>query len=114
MDPKNLIGLTVYNDLMTILQERGLSDAEATEALLKLTAQAEVEVTGEMMNKLSEEQLAILNSLPENTPATEIAEKLGLDGEEIDAIRAEKVAQLVSEMASEVDGGDEEMDTPQV
>lgn len=111
MDPKDLVGLTVYNDLMTVLQERGLSDAEATEAILKLIAQAEVEVTEEMMSKLTPEQLEILRSLPDNTPATEIAEKLGLDGEEVDAIRAEKVAQLASEMAQEVDEGDEEVET---
>ena len=33
----------------------------------------------------------------------EIAEKLGLDGEEIDAIRAEKVAQLVKDMIPAID-----------
>lgn len=111
MNPKDLVGLTAYNDSMTILQERGLSNAEATEAILKLIAQAEVEVTEEMMSKLTPEKLETLRSLPDNTPATEIAEKLGLDGEEVDAIRAEKVAQLVSQMTSEIDEDDEEIET---
>lgn len=98
MDPKDLANITVYNDLLTVLKERGFSDAEASEIFLKLTAQAELEVTEEMMNRLSPEQQATLKSLPENIPALEIAEKLGLDSGEIDQIRAEKTAQLIEKM----------------
>ena len=111
MDPKDLVGITAYDDLMTILKERGFSDAETTEVVLKLTAQAEMEVVEEIISRLSEEQLALLDSLPEGTLADEIAQKLGIDGEEVDAIRAEKVAQLISELAPQIDQEDEEVET---
>jgi DNA-binding NarL/FixJ family response regulator len=111
MNPQDLSALTVYQDLMTVLQERGYSDAEAAEILLKLTAQAEMEVVEEIIGKLSEEQMALLDSLPANAAASEIAEKLGLDGEEIDAIRAQKVALLLEELAPAIDKGDEEVES---
>lgn len=98
MDTNNLTNITIYNDLMTVLKERGLSDAEAGEIILKLTAQAELETTEEMMNKLTNEQKTILESLPDDASASEIAEKLGLNANEIDEIRAEKTAQLIEKM----------------
>lgn len=98
MDPKDVANLTVYSDLMTVLKERGFSDAQAAELLLKLTAQAEMEVTEEIMEKLSPEQKATLESLPADTPATEIAERLGLDADKIDAIRADKTAVLIEQL----------------
>lgn len=98
MNPQDLAGLTVYHDLLTVLKEKGLSDMEASEMFMKLTAQAEMEVVEELMGKMSNDQIAVLDNLPEDSSAGEIAEKLGLNGEEIDAIRAQKTAQLIQEM----------------
>lgn len=103
MDPKDLAGLTVYHDLLTVLKERGFSDAEAAEVFAKLTAQAEMEVVEEIMGGLNDEQMKVLDGLPDDAPADEIAEKLGLDGEEVDAIRAQKTAQLIEELVPEID-----------
>lgn len=98
MNPQDLSAITVYNDLLTVLKERGLSDIETTEIFAKLTAQAEMEVVEELMNKLTAEQLAVLDSLPENASATDIVQKMGIEGDEVDAIRAEKTAKLIEEM----------------
>lgn len=98
MDIKDFTNLTVYTDLLAFLKERGFSDEERFEVLLKLTAEVEIEVTEELMKKLSKEQLQTLENLPVETPASEIAEKLGLDPNEIDAIRSEKTAQLIDKM----------------
>lgn len=98
MNPQDLSAITVYNDILTVLKERGLSDIEVTEIFAKLTSQAEMEVTEELMSKLTPEQLAILDSLPENASATDIVQKLGIDGDEVDAIRAQKTAKLIEEM----------------
>lgn len=108
MDPKDLAGLTVYSDLLTVLKEKGYSDEEATEIFMKLTAQAEVEVVEELLGKLSEEQLKTLDELPDNTPPEEIADKLGLDGEEVDEIRARKTAEIINDLVPLLDEGDEE------
>lgn len=97
MDPRDLAGLTVYSDLMTVLKDRGFSDAQAGEMFLKLTTQVEMEVVEEIMSDLSEEQLAKLDSLSEDLPAQEIAKELGIDGEEVDSIRAEKLAAVLEE-----------------
>ena len=99
MNPQDIAGITVYNDLLTVLKERGLSDIEVTEIFAKLTAQAELEVVEEILEKLNSDQLKVLDDLAENASATEIAQKLNLDGTEIDVIRAEKTAKLIEEMA---------------
>lgn len=98
MNPQDLSAINVYNDILTVLKERGLSDIETTEIFAKLTAQAEMEVVEELMSKLTPEQLAILDSLPENASAVDIVQKLGIDGEEVDTIRAQKTAKLIEEM----------------
>lgn len=98
MNPQDLTSVTVYNDLLTVLKERGLSDIDATEIFAKLTAQAELEVVEEILSKLTSDQLKDLDDLAENASATEIAQKLKLDGAEIDAIRAEKTAKLIEDM----------------
>ncbi len=107
MNAQAIAGITIYDDLMTIFQERGYSDAEATEILMKLSAQAEFEVVQEMISKLSEDQLKLLDSLPDDVSASEVAEKLNLNGEEIDALRAQKTAQLVQELIPEIDQEDQ-------
>lgn len=115
MDTSKLEGLTVYQDLITVLEEKGYSDAEVAEIFAKLTAQAEMETTEEIVSKLTDEQLGVLDGLAENAPASEIAEKLGIDGEEVDAIRADKVAQLIQEMIPTIDKDEEESsETPPV
>lgn len=98
MNPQDLSSITVYSDVLTVLKERGFSDIEATEIFAKLTAQAEIEVVEELMGKLTQDQLTVLDSLSENASATEIVQKLGIAGDEIDAIRAEKTAKLIAEM----------------
>lgn len=103
MDSKDLSGLTVYNDILTILKEKGFSDAEAMEIFLKLTAQAEMEVTEEMMGKLTDDQRKILEELPDDVSSEEITEKLNLDGNEIDQIRAKKTAELIENLIPTLD-----------
>lgn len=98
MNTQDLSAITVYNDILTVLKERGFSDEESTEIFAKLTAQAEMEVVEDLMSKLTPEQLTILDSLPENVSATEIVQKLGIAGDEIDSIRAQKTAKLIEEM----------------
>lgn len=99
MDSQDLTSLTVYHDLLTVLKERGLSDDETAEIFAKLTAQAEMEVTEELLGRLTADQIAVLDSLPDNASASEIVQKLNLDGDLVDTIRAEKTAKLISEMA---------------
>lgn len=98
MNPQDLSAINVYNDILTVLKERGFSDIETTEIFAKLTAQAEMEVVEELMNNLTPEQLATLDSLPENASADDIVQKLGIQGDEVDAIRAQKTAKLIEEM----------------
>lgn len=111
MNPNDLAAITVYSDLLTVLKERGYPDAEAYQMFLDLTAQAEMEVVEEMMLKLSDEQLAKLDSLPANATGSEIAELLALDAELVDRIRAEKTAKLISELAQVVDSDDDQIVT---
>lgn len=99
MNPQDLSTINVYNDILIVLKERGLSDIETAEIFAKLTAQAEMEVVEELMNKLTPEQITLLDSLPENASAVEIVEKLGIEGDEVDAIRAEKTAKLIEDLA---------------
>lgn len=110
MNPNDLASLTVYSDVLNILKERGYVDAEANQILLDLIAQAEMETTDELLSRLTDEQLAKLDELPDSMTPTEMAESLGLDGEEVDAIRAEKTARIISELAPVVDQGDEEVE----
>lgn len=98
MDSQDLSAITTYNDILTVLKEKGFSDTQATEMFAKLTAQAEMEVVEELLAKLTQEQLAMLDSLPDNASASDIVQKLGIEGEEVDAIRAKKTAELIEEM----------------
>lgn len=98
MDIKDLSGLTVYQDLITVLKEKGYTDVQIAEIFAKVTAQVEVEVVEELMGKLADEQRQILASLPPDVSAYDAAEKLGLDGEEVDSIRAEKAAVVIAEL----------------
>lgn len=107
MDPKALAGLTVYQDLITVLEERGYTDPEVAEIFGKLTTQAEMEVVEELMGKMSEDDLTKLDSLPDNATADEIAQKMGFDGEELDTIRAEKTAALIEELVPTLNEPDE-------
>lgn len=109
MNPQDISALTVYNDLYTVLIEKGYTQEEATETFMKLTAQAEVEVVEELMDRLTVEQQQLLDSLPDNTPPDEVAAKLGLEGTEVDEIRARKTAELISKIASEIDKDDPEI-----
>lgn len=109
MNQIDLAALTIYHDLMTTLKERGYSDAESGEIFANLTAQAEMEVTEEIISKLTDEQLAKLRDLPESATGEEIASQMGIDGDEVDAIRAQKVAQLLSELAPVIDTGDDQL-----
>ena len=102
MNPQDLSAITVYNDILTVLKERGLPDIEITEIFAKLTAQAEMEVVEELISKLTPEQLTILDSLPEDVSANDIVQKLGIQGDEVDAIRAEKTAALIEEMVPNI------------
>lgn len=103
MDTNDLSYFTIYHDLMTVLKERGFSNSESTEIFLKLTAQAEMEVVEEMMGRLSEKQLQILENFPENTSSLEIAKVLELNAEEIDLIRAENTAKLIEKIIPTLD-----------
>lgn len=103
MKQEDILQLKVYSDLMIVLKEGGLSDSESTEIFLKLTAQAEMEVVEEMMGRLSEKQLQILENLSENTSSLETAKALELNAEEIDLIRAEKTAQLIEKIIPALD-----------
>lgn len=103
MDQQALSAITVYHDLLTVLKERGYTDIEAAEIFAKLTAQAEMEVVEELLGKLNNDQLVALDVLPDNASASDIAQQLGLDGAEIDAIRAQKTAQLIEQMAPIID-----------
>lgn len=102
MNQQDLSAITVYSDILTVLKERGFSDIETTEIFGKLTAQAEIEVVEELMSKLTPEQLNILDSLPDNISASDIVQKLGIEGDEVDAIRAEKTAKLLEEMVPSI------------
>lgn len=105
MDTKDLSGLTVYQDLITILKEKGFTDAQIAEIFAKVTAQVEMEVVEEMMGKLTEDQLKILDSLPDEASSYEIAEKVGINGEEADNIRAEKLARVLEEVLPSLNEG---------
>lgn len=98
MNQQDLSSITVYNDLLNVLKEKGYTDAQLAEIFMKLTAQAEMEVVEEIMGKLTPGQLKMLDSLPAGASASDIIEKVGIDGAEVDAIRAEKTAQLIQEM----------------
>lgn len=102
MSDQDLVGLTVYQDLVTVLQEKGYSDAQITEIVMKLTSQAEMEVTEAVIAKLTDQQLKDLDELPDDASAYDVAKKLNLDGDEIEAIRAEKLAELISQMVEEL------------
>jgi FixJ family two-component response regulator len=106
MDSQNIANITIYADLLIVLKERGYSDVEANAMVLDIMTQAEMEVAEEMMSRLSDEELALLDSLPDDAPSNEIAEKLGLDGEKVDLIRAEKVAKIISELVPVIDQND--------
>lgn len=98
MNPQDLSAITVYQDIITVLKERGYSDIEVTEIFAKLTAQAEMEVVEELMEKLTPEQLKVLDSMPDNVSASEIVQKLDIQGDLVDSIRAEKTAKLIEEV----------------
>ncbi len=98
MNPQDLSAITVYQDILTVLKERGYSDMEVTEMFVKLTAQAEMEVVEELMGKLTEDQLKVLDSMPDNVSASEIVQKLDIQGDVVDSIRAEKTAKLIEEI----------------
>lgn len=111
MNPQDLSNITVYDDFLTVLKERGYTDEEAGEMFVQLATQAEMEVTEELLSKLTDEQLALLDSMPDDAPSNEIAEKLGLDGEIVDKLRAEKTAKILSDMAPVIDSGDDQVET---
>lgn len=98
MNPQDLSAITVYQDILTVLKERGYSDIEVTEIFAKLTAQAEMEVVEELIEKLTPEQLKVLDSMPDNVSASEIVQKLDIQGDIVDSIRAEKTAKLIEEV----------------
>lgn len=98
MNPQDLSAITVYQDIITVLKERGYSDIEVTEIFAKLTAQAEMEVVEELIEKLTPEQLKVLDSMPDNVSASEIVQKLDIQGDLVDSIRAEKTARLIEEV----------------
>lgn len=103
MNTNDLSYLTIYHDLITVLKERGFSDAECVEIFLKLTAQAEMEVMEEVMKMLTEEQLQMLENLPPDTSSLELAQALKLNTEDIDIIRAEKTAKLIGQIIPSLD-----------
>src|SRR3989344_3024883 len=108
MNQVDLAALTIYHYLITTLRERGYTEAESAEIFANLTAQAEMEVVEELISKLTDEQLAKLRDLPENATGEEIASHMGIDGEEVDSVRAQKVTQLLSELAPVIDAGDDQ------
>ncbi|MBI2590620.1 MAG: hypothetical protein HYW33_01935 [Candidatus Blackburnbacteria bacterium] len=109
MNQTDLAALTIYHDLLTTLRERGYTESEAAEIFANLTAQAEMEVVEELISKLTDEQLARLRDLPENATGEEIASQMEIGGEEVDAIRAQKVTKLLSELAPVVDANDDQI-----
>ncbi len=98
MNPQDLSSVMVYQDIVTVLKERGYSDVEVAEIFAKLTAQAEMEVVEELIKGLTDDQLKLLDDLPEDVSATEIVQKLNIQGEEVDAIRADVTAKIIAEM----------------
>lgn len=44
------------------------------------------------------EQLKVLDSMPDNVSASEIVQKLDIQGDIVDSIRAEKTAKLIEEV----------------
>lgn len=106
MDKNDLAKLTVYSDLMTILKEKGMLDAECAEILLKVTSQVDIEVTEEIIKRLSDDQLKILDNLPDDAPSEEIAEKVGLKSEEVEEIKEQKIAEVIQEMIPTIDQED--------
>ncbi|RJP47392.1 MAG: hypothetical protein C4584_00500 [Armatimonadetes bacterium] len=98
MDKQDTSNMTVYADLLTVLKNKGFTDAEIAEIFMKFTAQVELEVTEEMMERLTPEQQSALKNLPSDATGEDVVEKLGLDGDEINEIRAKKVAELIEKM----------------
>lgn len=97
MNPQDL-AVTLYSDLKVILESQGLSDFQVRETLIELSTQAEIDTVEEMMKRLTEQQLKILDSLSDNATSQEIARALNLDDREINQIRAYKTAGLIEKM----------------
>lgn len=108
MDPKDLSNLTIYSDLMDILKEKGMTDVEASDVVLKLTSQVEAEVVEELMSGLSDEQLKMLDDMPDSISSEEIAQKMGFEAQKIQEIREKKAAELIEELIPTLDKEDEE------
>lgn len=110
MDPKTLAGLTVYSDLLMILKDRGFSDTQAADLFLKITTQVEMEVIEEIMDNLTDEDLKMLDQLADDVKAEDIAEKLGLEQEYTDSLRAVKLAKVLEEVLPEIEKADPTLD----
>lgn len=94
-----LLPITALSDLATILKDKGLSDSEVAETLLKVITEVHMEVVEELMEKLPEEKKALLDTLvSQNASGEEIAEKLELDKEDLSEIEMRKFAQIVQKM----------------
>lgn len=98
MNFRDIATVSIYENLMSALGENGFSKEESVEIFSRLTAQAEMEVVEEIIGKLSREKLQLLDGLSDNYTADEVAQKLGIEANDVDAIRAEKTALLVREV----------------
>lgn len=93
------LSLTALSDLATVLKDKGLSDGEVAETLLNVMTQVETELVEELMQKLPEDKVKVLDELvANNASGVEIAEKLGLDEGEMQEIEKKKFAEIVQKM----------------
>jgi hypothetical protein len=109
MNPNDFPNTTVYADLLTVLKERGYTDDQAAEILAELISQAEFEVMKELWDKLTPEQRQIIDESPDDMDSLELGEKLDLDPTEIDELRAQKTAQLISALPEQLDTDDDQV-----
>lgn len=108
MNPNDFPNTTVYADLLTVLKERGYTDDQAAEIFAELVSQAEFEVMKELWDKLTPEQRQVVDDSPDDMDSLALADKLDLDPTEIDELRAQKTAKLISELPEQLDGDDDQ------
>lgn len=96
----SILQVTALSDLATVLKDKGLSDAEIAEILLKVTTEVEMEVVEELMTTLSDDKKELLkNMVNEDKSGSEIAEALELNSSEMQEIETRKLATVLEKMA---------------
>ncbi len=92
---------TVYHNLTTLLKDQGFTEVQAAELFIKIVNQVELEVLEKIILDLPPEKTKILGTISKSAKVDEVAQKLELETEYVDKIRAEKLAKVLKEVLPE-------------